>query len=456
MAETANEKSKILEIAQRIHELRDITGFTTAEMAGKTEVTEENYLNYEAGKLDFPFTFIHKCALAFGVEITDLLEGHSARLSSYTVTRKGRGQTTATEEGITIQNLAPMFRKKLAEPYWVRYEYSDELQKKPIHTTTHSGQEFDLVISGTLLVQVGGHKELLHEGDSIFYNSSTPHGMIAVDGKDCVFLAMVIASEDGFKPFADHHIIKEFTPADHRNLVCEKFIHPVEDENGCLKDISFTDADKFNFAFDIVDEIARLHPDKTAMVHVSADKTERIFTFKDIKQKSAQAANYFKSLGIKKGDRVMLVMKRHYQFWFAILGLHKLGAIVVPATNLLVEHDFDYRFNAGGISAIVCTADGDTAHQVDLAHKNSPTLKTKIIVNGEREGWHNFDKEFVLFSRKFERTADSACGGDPMLMFFTSGTTGYPKIATHNFKYPLRQTSSQRCARQPRHASVTS
>ncbi|MCI5537651.1 MAG: AMP-binding protein [Oscillospiraceae bacterium] len=437
MAETANEKSKILEIAQRIHELRDITGFTTAEMAEKTEVTEENYLNYEAGKLDFPFTFIHKCALAFGVEITDLLEGHSARLSSYTVTRKGRGQTTATEEGITIQNLAPMFRKKLAEPYWVRYEYSDELQKKPIHTTTHSGQEFDLVISGTLLVQVGGHKELLHEGDSIFYNSSTPHGMIAVDGKDCVFLAMVIASEDGFKPFADHHIIKEFTPADHRNLVCEKFIHPVEDENGCLKDISFTDADKFNFAFDIVDEIARLHPDKTAMVHVSADKTERIFTFKDIKQKSAQAANYFKSLGIKKGDRVMLVMKRHYQFWFAILGLHKLGAIVVPATNLLVEHDFDYRFNAGGISAIVCTADGDTAHQVDLAHKNSPTLKTKIIVNGEREGWHNFDKEFVLFSRKFERTADSACGGDPMLMFFTSGTTGYPKIATHNFKYPL-------------------
>ena len=406
-------------------------------MAEKTEVTEENYLNYEEGKLDFPFTFIHKCALAFGVEITDLLEGHSARLSSYTVTRKGRGQTTATEEGITIQNLAPMFRKKLAEPYWVRYEYSDDLQKKPIHTTTHSGQEFDLVISGTLLVQVGGHKELLHEGDSIFYNSSTPHGMIAVDGKDCVFLAMVIASEDGFKPFADHHIIKEFTPAEHRNLVCEKFIHPVEDENGCLRDISFSDADKFNFAFDIVDEVARLHPDKTAMVHVSADKTERVFTFKDIKQKSAQAANYFKSLGIKKGDRVMLVMKRHYQFWFAILGLHKLGAVVVPATNLLVEHDFDYRFNAGGISAIVCTADGDTAHQVDLAHKNSPTLKTKIIVNGEREGWHNFDKEFVLFSRKFERTADSACGGDPMLMFFTSGTTGYPKIATHNFKYPL-------------------
>ena len=437
MTETANEKSKILEIAQRIHELRDITGFTTAEMAEKTEVSEESYLDYEAGKLDFPFTFIHKCALAFGVEITDLLEGHSALLSSYTVTRKGRGQTTATEEGITIQNLAPMFRKKLAEPYWVRYEYSDELQKKPIHTTTHSGQEFDLVISGTLLVQVGGHKELLHEGDSIFYNSSTPHGMIAVDGKDCVFLAMVIASDDGFKPFADHHIINEFTPAEHRNLVCEKFIHPVEDENGCLKDISFTDADKFNFAFDIVDEVARLHPDKTAMVHVSADKTERVFTFKDIKQKSAQAANYFKSLGIKKGDRVMLVMKRHYQFWFAILGLHKLGAVVVPATNLLVEHDFDYRFNAGGISAIVCTADGDTAHQVDLAHKNSPTLKTKIIVNGEREGWHNFDKEFVLFSRKFERTADTACGGDPMLMFFTSGTTGYPKIATHNFKYPL-------------------
>ena len=131
------------------------------------------------------------------------------------------------------------------------------------------------------------------------------------------------------------------------------------------------------------------------------------------------------------------VLKRHYQFWYAILALHKLGAVAIPATNLLQEHDFDYRFNAAEVSAIVCTADGDVAHQVDLAEPASPTLKTKILVGGEREGWHNFDEEFPLFSAHFYRTEDTACGDDLMLMFFTSGTTGYPKIAAHNYKYAL-------------------
>lgn len=102
------------------------------------------------------------------------------------------------------------------------------------------------------------------------------------------------------------------------------------------------------------------------MLHIDREKNERRFTFKDLKRASAKCANYFKSLGIKRGDRVMLVLKRHYQFWFAILGLHKLGAIVIPATNQLQAHDFEYRFKAAGISAILCTADGDTAHQAEL------------------------------------------------------------------------------------------
>ena len=133
------------------------------------------------------------------------------------------------------------------------------------------------------------------------------------------------------------------------------------------------------------------------MLHIAKDHTERRFTFKDMKKASAQCANYFKSLGIKKGDRVMLVLKRHYQFWFAILGLHKLGAIAIPATNQLQEHDFEYRFNSAGVTAILCTADGDTAHQVELAAANSPTLKHKIVVNGEREGWRTFDEEYTLY-----------------------------------------------------------
>ena len=426
---------KLKEVAKRIREMREICDITEADMAKKTEVSLEDYRAYENGELDFPFTFIHKCSLAFGIGITDLLEGQSAHLSSYTVTRKGQGQETAKEDGIEIQNLAPLFRKKIAEPYWVRYEYSEELQSKPIHLTKHSGQEFDFVMSGRLKVQIGENVEYLSEGDSIYYNSSTPHGMIAVDGRDCLFVAVVLPGED-----VKENVIRDTIVSAHsgnKEYVSSKFVECTEAENGALQKIEFKNEDKFNFAFDIVDEIANKSPEKLAMLHIDKNKVERRFTFNDMKRASNQCANYFKSLGIKKGDRVMLVLKRHYQFWYAILALHKLGAVAIPATNLLQEHDFDYRFNAAEVSAIVCTADGDVAHQVDLAAPASPTLKTKILVGGEREGWHNFDEEFPLFSAHFYRTEDTACGDDLMLMFFTSGTTGYPKIAAHNYKYAL-------------------
>ena len=425
----------LMEIAERIREMREIVGYTEAEMAEKTEVSVEQYRSYEQGTVDFPFTFMHKCALAFGVELTDLLEGQSAKLSSYTVTRRGMGPVTASEDGITIQNMAAMFRQKLATPYWVTYQYSKELQSQPIHTTTHAGQEFDLVVKGTLRVRVGEHEEVLHEGDSIFYKSSTPHGMIAVDGQDCVFLAMIMASSEKEQDLSVRTRTLEETPE--QQLLCDQFVHGVEKEDGSLERLEFHNEDKFNFAFDIVDGLARREPDKLAMVHVANDMTERRFTFKDMKDASSQAANYFTSLGVKRGDRVMLVLKRHYQFWFAILGLHKLGAIAIPATNQLMEHDFSYRFQAAGVSAIVCTADGDTAHQVDIAEADAGVHLTKVLVGGKREGWHDFDAEYGLFSRRYTRTADAPCGDDPMLMFFTSGTTGYPKIAVHSYKYAL-------------------
>ena len=425
----------LMEIAERIREMREIVGYSEAEMAEKTEVSVEQYHSYEQGTVDFPFTFMHKCALAFGVELTDLLEGQSAKLSSYTVTRRGMGPVTASEDGITIQNMAAMFRQKLATPYWVTYQYSKELQSQPIHTTTHAGQEFDLVVKGTLRVRVGEHEEVLHEGDSIFYKSSTPHGMIAVDGADCTFLAMIMASTEEEQAIVVRpRAVEEVQP---EQLLCSHFVQPVENEDGSLKELHFAHEDEFNFAFDIVDGIARRSPDKLAMLHVANDMTERRFTFKDMKDGSSQAANYFTSLGIKRGDRVMLVLKRHYQFWFAILGLHKLGAIAIPATNQLLAHDFTYRFQAAGVSAIVCTADGDTAHQVDLALEEAGLPVTKIIANGTREGWHSFDDEYKLFSRRYVREADAPCGEDPMLMFFTSGTTGYPKIAMHSYKYAL-------------------
>lgn len=432
--DTNNALLQLSEVASRIKEMREIMGYSTLEMAGKTDVTEEKYLCYESGKADIPFTFIHKCALEFGVEMTELLEGKTAKLKSYTVTRKGQGQGTAKEDGIDIANLAPKFKDKLAEPYWVKYEYSAAMQNKPIQLTTHSGQEFDLVLSGRLKVQVGSHIEILDEGDSIYYNSSTPHGMIAVDGRDCVFCAVVMSGEETAEPEVRRSVI---SAQKSENLICEKFVDTVEDENGALKDIKFKNTETFNFGFDIVDEIADKYPDKLAMLHLDVNKNERRFTFKDIKRASNQVANYFASLGIKKGDKVMLVLKRHYQFWFCMVALHKLGAVAIPATNQLKEHDFEYRFNAAGVSALVCTADGDTADIAETAAKKCPQVKNLILVGGKKEGWHDFDSEYGFYTRKFVRPEDASCGNETALMFFTSGTTGNPKMAAHAHTYAL-------------------
>ena len=431
---TETAKGQLLEIAERISDMREVMGYSEAEMAEKTEVSLALYKAYESGEVDLPFTFIHKCALAFGIDITDLLEGHSSTLTSYTVTRKGMGQQTAKEAGIDIMNMAPKFKNKLAEPYWVRYEYSDELQHQPIHLTKHSGQEFDLVLSGALLVQVGSNKEVLHEGDSIYYNSSTPHGMIAVEGKDCVFCAMVMNGEDS-EEYSMKTSIAPLPPS--RKLICEKFVECKEDENGVLQSVEFKNTDSFNFGFDVVDAIAEKYPEKLAMIHLDKNKVERRFTFLDIKKQSARCANYFLSLGIKKGDKVMLVLKRHYQFWFAMIALHKIGAIAIPATYQLREHDFIYRFNAAGVSAIVCTSDGDCAEIVDKVQGECPTLKLKVLVGGQREGWRDFDNEYGLFKSSFRRTPDTPSGDEPALMFFSSGTTGNPKMVEHKHTYGL-------------------
>ena len=398
--------NQLMDVALRIREMREIVGYSVAEMAEKTEISQELYREYEAGTADLPFTFMHKCAKIFGLELTELLEGHSAKLSGYAVTRKGKGMVTASEDGITIQDMAAMFRQKLATPYYVTYEYSEDLQDEPIHTTTHDGQEFNLVLKGSMRIKVGEHEEVLREGDSIFYKSSTPHGMIAIDGEKCVFLSMIMASDkrDSALKIAPRKAVKEVTTE--QRLLCNEFVWGTEDENGAMTGLNYANTDRYNFAYDTVDAIARKDPDRLAMIHIANDMTERKFTFKDFKDASSQSANYFKSLGIKRRDRVMLVLKRHYQFWYAILGLHKLGAIAIPATNQLMEHDFVYRFQAGGVSAILCTADGDTAHQVELAEKTCGISLTKILVGGKAEGWHDFNEEYGLFSRRFVRNSE--------------------------------------------------
>ncbi len=432
---------KIQEMAARIRDLREIENRSVAFMAEKTGVTEEEYLACENGQADLNFAFLYRCALALNVDVTDIIEGHSPTLNSFLVTRKGQAPEISDAHGMTYYNLAYAFQNRISEPLYVISKYDPANRGKDIELTSHEGQELDIVIDGHLMVQVGEHREILGPGDSIYYNSSTPHGMAAVEGSDCSFYAIVLNPSGAPIPeltkaekIASSETEKKF---DTSSRIYRRYIDRVDDENGSPVSLTFKNIDKFNFGFDILDAIADKDPDKLALLYVSNDKVPTRFTWKEIKQNSNRCANYFKMLGIKKGDRVMLVLKRHYQFWFAMIALNKLGAIAIPATNQLLEHDFEYRFKTAGVSAILCTGDGDTAHQVEIACEKYDGLKTKILVNGQREGWHNFNEEYTAYSTHFNRTEDTACGDDLMLMYFTSGTSSYPKIAAHNYKYPL-------------------
>jgi len=218
-----------------------------------------------------------------------------------------------------------------------------------------------------------------------------------------------------------------------------KYVNESYDANGILTEYSLNIPERFNFGFDIVDEMARLEPQKTALIWCNDKGEERIFSFADIKKYSNKTANFLRQVGIKKGDIVMLVLKRHYQFWFSMIALHKMGAIALPATAQLTTKDLQYRFNFARVKAIICTAEGDVSDYVDEAQKNSPTLELKIIARGEKEGWIGFDKGIEAASDEFPRPQgeDDNLTTDPMVMFFSSGTSGMPKLACHDHGYAL-------------------
>ncbi len=420
---------KIKDIALRVKDLREIAGFTQGEMAKKIDISEQDYVAFEKGDTDFGFTFIYKCAQAFGVEIKDLLEGSSPVLRSYNVTHKGGGLPIERKSGFEYHHLAPYFKHKTAEPFHVKIPY---VEGETLSFSEHLGQEMDIVISGRLRIQIGERVEILSPGDSIYYNSGLPHALSALDGVPCEIYAFVMRKTEEDNVALQNESVVAAHHGD--GTVASKFIECKTKDNGVLETISFKNEERFNFAFDCVDAVADKTPDKRAMVWVSGKGEERTFTFGDMKKYSAMTANYFESLGIKKGDRVMLVLKRHYQFWFSVLALHKIGAIVIPATNQLVEHDFSYRYQAAGVSAIVCTADGDVAHQAELAASSE---MIKVMVGGKRDGWRDFNEEMPRFSSEYPRKDDTPSGSDPMLMLFTSGTTGYPRIAAHSYTYAL-------------------
>lgn len=197
--------------------------------------------------------------------------------------------------------------------------------------------------------------------------------------------------------------------------------------------------ENFNFGFDIVDEWAKQDENKKALVWCNDHDEEKIFTFKDISRLSNKAANYFKSIGIKKGSVVMLILRRRWEYWVCAVALHKIGAVVIPGTLQLTKKDIVYRANAAKARAIVCVHDDFVIEQVEKSMPEIPTMENKIIVGTKQEGWSFFEEEIEKFSDVFDRpTGDEAAKwNDIMLVYFTSGTTGMPKMVQHNFAHPL-------------------
>ena len=217
--------------------------------------------------------------------------------------------------------------------------------------------------------------------------------------------------------------------------VNERYVDETRDEKGNVVDYQYKYPENFNFAYDVVDAIAEAEPGRRAMIWCNPCGEEHVFTYGDLKRYSDKTANMLRVKGIGKGDMVMVVLKRHYQFWFTILALHKLGAVIIPATFLLTKHDIVYRVNSASVKAVICTGQGDVAAHFDESAPECPTLQTKLMVNGERDGWEDFMTEMEKAPESFARVPTLA--SDPMILYFSSGTTGNPKMALHPYTYAL-------------------
>ena len=203
------------------------------------------------------------------------------------------------------------------------------------------------------------------------------------------------------------------------------------------KNLEFIIPEHFNFAYDVLDEWAKEKPEKLALLWTN-DEGECIrFSFKDLKEQSDRAAAYFQQLGIGKGDMVMLILKRRYEFWISMLALHKIGAVAIPATHMLTTHDIVYRNNRASVKAIICAGEEYIMQQVEGSKAESPTLKTLVSIGPKQaEGFHDWHKEWND-APAFVRPTEKNDNDDTMLMYFTSGTSGEPKMVAHDFLYAL-------------------
>ena len=286
---------KIREVAARIRELREVSGFSVEEMARRTDLTVEEYMDCESGARNLSIAFLYRCTLSFGVDMGDLLEGRSPKLRSYDLTRAGEGRRIEEAHHMVGYNLAADFRNRIALPLYMEMKYRDGAEYEDIELVTHQGQECDIVIRGQMKIQIGSRTEILGPGDTIYYDSGTPHGMVAVGGEDCAFYAFVLsnsAAREGERPAVQATPDTKWMAPDKKQRIYNRFIDQTT-EVGTLTAISFKGQEQFNFAFDVIDALGTEQPDKVAMLHISDDMTERRFTFQDIKKESARAANYF-------------------------------------------------------------------------------------------------------------------------------------------------------------------
>ncbi|GMO49970.1 MAG: AMP-binding protein [Termitinemataceae bacterium] len=206
-----------------------------------------------------------------------------------------------------------------------------------------------------------------------------------------------------------------------------------------VNNLQITVPPNFNFAYDVADKYAKIDPSRIALVWCDDEAGEKTISFAELKRESDRAANFLTALGVKKGDAVMLILRRRYEFWYFLLALHKIGAIAVPATNMLHAHDIVFRNNAAHIKVIVTLDDKELQKHVDDAQASSPTVQTLVTLNENRRGWITYAAWHDLLIDQFERPhgEDSCKNEDIMLLYFTSGTSGEPKMVQHNFTYPL-------------------
>ena len=217
--------------------------------------------------------------------------------------------------------------------------------------------------------------------------------------------------------------------------IYKQYCNEIVDENGRLQKLTLEYPDNFNFGYDVVDKIADETPEKRALVWCNVEGEEHIFSFADIKKYSNQMANVFRSVGIGHGDRVILILKRHYDYWFAAVALHKLGAVMIPATHMLTVSDFVYRIKSSKVKAIVCTTQNEVPEKITAALKEADMTAKLWCVQKDADGFENLTEAMREAPEKFERVQTLAT--DPMMLYFTSGTTGYPKGVIHEHSYPL-------------------